>query len=79
MMVLVLGSVTITGSEVPRSYHSEYGASIDSYLTVKYSSRGTRIRVAELTRVPLEYSGSEEVTMVTVSVVGASLSADLSE
>ena len=75
-MVSVLGSVTITGSEVPRSYHSEYGASIDSYLTVKYSSRGTIILVAELTRVPLEYSGRSEVTMVTVSVVGNSRSAD---
>ena len=76
-MVSVLGSVTITGSEVPRSYHSEYGASIDSYLTVKYSSNGTIILVAELTRVPCEYSGREGVTMVTVSVEGSSRNADL--
>ena len=78
-MVSVLGSVTITGSEVPRSYHSEYGLSIDSYLTVKYSSRGISILVAELTRVPCEYSGLEGVTIVTVSVVGSSRNADLLE
>ena len=78
-MVSVLGSVTITGSEVPRSYHSEYGLSTDSYLTVKYSSRGTIIFVAELTRVPCEYSGRVDVTIVTVSVVGSSRNADLLE
>ena len=79
VMVLVLGSVTITDLEVPRSYHSEYGARTDSYLTVKYSSRGTIIFVAEFTRVPGEYSGLEGVTIVTVSVVGSSRNADLLE